>query len=114
MLSPESCFDIVAREAVLGGQRSAAKEKLRIVVNDDGVEREQTVLLKWTSPAEAVALRAASGVTGTTAIPRLIRSGRDSRGSWIAIPFYSGRSRATQRDQARRSRGHRAVRQTRH
>lgn len=86
MLSPESCFDIVARERVERGQRSAAKEKLRVVV--DG--RELTLLLKWTSPAEVAALRAANQVPRTTAIPRLIRAGRDSRGDWIAIPFYTG------------------------
>lgn len=92
MLSPESCFDIVAREPVLRGQRSAAKEKLRVVISG----RELTVLLKWTSAAEVMALRAASRVPGTTAIPQLIRAGRDSRGDWIAIPFYTGQPAATE------------------
>ncbi|MBO0882994.1 MAG: phosphotransferase [Mycobacterium sp.] len=82
----------MAREPVLGGQRSAAKEKLRIVESD----RELTVLLKWTSPAEVVALRAASSVPRTTAIPRLIQSGRDSRGDWIAVPFYTGEPARTE------------------
>lgn len=84
--SPESCFDVVAREPVLRGQLTAAKEKLRVVMNG----REATVLLKWTSRAEVVALRAAGRVRGATAIPQLLGSGRDSRGDWIAIPFYIG------------------------
>lgn len=94
MLSPESCFDIVAREPVERGQRTAAKEKLRVVL--DG--RELTLLLKWTAPAEVAALRAANRVPGTTAIPQLVRSGRDSRGDWIAIPFYTGDPAPTETD----------------
>lgn len=94
MLSPESCFDIVAREPVAGGQISAAKEKLRIIDS----EGELTVLLKRTSPAEVVALRAANQVPAATAIPPLIRSGRDSHGDWIAIPFYTGDPAPTETD----------------
>lgn len=94
--SPESCFDIVARETVQGGYSSATKEKLRIVTTEAGNDRELTVLLKRTSPTEVVALRAANQVAGATAIPRLVGSGRDSRGDWIAIPFYVGRPASTE------------------
>jgi hypothetical protein len=98
VLSPESCFDIVSREVVDRGQRTAVKEKLRVVVTEDGRDRELTVLLKRTSPAEVVALRAAGRVPGATAIPRLIRSGRDCDGDWIAIPFYPGNPASTETD----------------
>lgn len=98
MLSPESCFDILAREPVHGGQSSSIKERLRVVATDTGVDRELTVLLKWTSRTEVVALRAANRVPRATAIPRLIRSGRDSRGDWIAIPFYPGQPAPAETD----------------
>lgn len=90
MLSPESCFDIVAREPVERGQAAAPKEKLRVIVHDAGVDSEQTILLKRTVRAEVMALRAANRVPAAEAIPRLIQSGRDSPGDWIAIPYYTG------------------------
>lgn len=96
--SPESCFDIVAREPVVRGQVSSRKEKLRVVARADGVDHELTVFLKRTSAAEVVALRAAGQVPGATAIPRLIRSGRDCEGDWIAIPFYAGKPAPTETD----------------
>lgn len=55
-------FHHLGREPVLGGQRSSDKEKLRIVVPEVGTNRELTMLLKWTSPAEVVAVRAANQV----------------------------------------------------
>jgi aminoglycoside phosphotransferase (APT) family kinase protein len=94
--SPESCFTILAREPVVGGQSSLVKEKLRIIATEDGIDREQTVLLKRTVPAEVVALRAANLVPGASAIPRLIQSGRDSHGDWIVIPFYTGNPAPTE------------------
>ena len=98
MPSPESCFDILAREPVFGGQSSSTKEKLRVVDTEAGIDRELTVLLKRTLPAEVEALRAANRVPEAAAVPQLIRSGRDSRGDWIAIPFYPGIPAPTETD----------------
>jgi hypothetical protein len=95
VLSPESCFDIIAREPVHGGHSATAKEKQRIATAEGG---QLTVLLKRTSSTEVVALQAANRVPGTTGIPRLIRSGRDSQGDWIAIPFYPGKPASSEAD----------------
>lgn len=70
--------------------------KLRVAVNEAGVDGELTVFLKRTSPTEIVTLRAANRVPGATAIPRLIRSGRDALGHWIAMPFYQGQPASTE------------------
>lgn len=94
MASPESCFDILAREPVTGGQVASRKEKLRVRI--DGTERD--VLLKRTGEAEVLALRAAQQVPAASAIPPLIGSGRDADGDWIAIPFYAGGPAAAETD----------------
>ncbi len=72
------------------------KEKLRVAVTEAGVDGELTVFLKRTSLTEVVALRAANRLSDATAIPQLLRSGQDSRGHWIAIPFYPGQPASTE------------------
>jgi hypothetical protein len=95
-MEPEACFDIIERAQVEGGQNSLVKQKLRVADGEGG--REQNVLVKRTSLTEVAALEAANRVPGATAFPPLIRSGHDSRGHWIAIPFYPGQPPATERD----------------
>lgn len=91
-MEPESYFDIVDRESVPGGHSWVIKEKLTIA---DG-NGEGSVFLKRTSATESAALEAANQVQDGTAIPTLIQSGTDSRGHWIAIPFYPGRPPETE------------------
>ncbi|HVX45935.1 MAG TPA: aminoglycoside phosphotransferase family protein [Mycobacteriales bacterium] len=90
MVSPEAYFDILAREPVTGGQASLRKERLRV----PGAE----LLLKRTGPAEVVALRAAQRVPEASAVPRLVGSGRDGDGDWIALPFYGNGPAADETD----------------
>lgn len=96
MVEPEDCFDIIDGEPVEGGHSTTSKERLRIAVVEDGRRRERSVLLKRTSAAEVEVLQAVNGVPGATAVPPLLRSGCDSRGHWIAIPYYSGQPASTE------------------